>query len=88
MSIGNLSIAAAPGTPFNGNPSATMTITDTGSSVTLTPNSALVMGDVFADAATVNVQNNGVLTVGAGGSSSIYAGSSLNINGGTVDSRR
>ena len=85
LNAGFLSVATAPDVPINGNPSAIVTVTDANSSIALTPNSLLTIGDAFSDVATVTVQNGANLTVGAGGSTSIYAGSTLNINGGTVD---
>src|SRR5262249_9110421 len=57
----------------------TLTVSDFTSSVTMSPGGNLTVGS-GAGIGTVNVNNDGTLTVGSGGTTLLYPGSSININ--------
>lgn len=84
LNTGALSLANSPGNQES--PTATLTVTDANSTVTVSPGSTLQLSGPFISGnATLNVQNNGSLTVGAGGNTMLYPGAVLNINSGTAD---
>src|SRR5262249_17443399 len=67
-------------------PTATLTVTDANSSVSVSADNTLQLsGPAAPGNATLNVQDNGSLTVGVGGNTAIYPGAVLNINGGYAD---
>jgi hypothetical protein len=84
LNTGLLSLANT--SAVNESPSATVTVTDANSSVNLSPGSTLQLsGPTMPGNATLNIKNNGSLTVGVGGNTTMYAGAVLNISGGFAD---
>src|SRR4029079_6792685 len=84
LNTGSLSLANAQSN--NESPTATLTVTDANSSVTTSPGSTLQLsGPIIPGNATLNIQDNGSVTVGSGGNTTMYAGAALNVNGGYAD---
>ncbi len=84
LNTGLLTVAASPGSQES--PTATLTVTDANSTVTVSAGNTLQLsGPLSIGNATLNVQNNASLTVGAGGNTALYPGAVLNINGGYAD---
>lgn len=84
LNTGSLSLANSQSN--NESPTATLTVTDANSSVTTSPGSTLQLsGPIIPGNAVLNVQDNGSVSVGAGGGTTMYAGAVLNINGGYAD---
>ncbi len=65
--------------------SAGVTVDGTGSSLTLSPSAHVSIGQDQINSATLTVSNNGVFTVGTGGTTSLNATGVINISGGIVD---
>lgn len=79
-----LSLFVADGS--GSSPTATVTVTDLNSSINIVPNGTLKLSsDTGSGVATLNVLDNGSLTVGSGGSTYMFPSSTLNINGGYAD---
>jgi len=85
FNVGSLSLGCVANSPMSGAPTSTLTITDPNSSVTLNPGANLTLGDIFGTSETINVNDGASLTVGTGGATTMFSGSTLNINGGNVD---
>ena len=79
--VGALSLAASGGATT----SAALTISDPGSTVTLSPGSILTIGHASTGTAVINALAGGALAVGSGGSTNLNARGTLNIDGGIVD---
>ncbi len=82
LATGDLSLAAIGGTA-----SATLNVLGVGSTVTLSPSSQLVVGHANSGAATINLQDGGLLSVGGGGATTLNATATINLNAGTADLR-
>jgi hypothetical protein len=84
LNTGSLSLANSPSA--NESPTATLTVTDANSTVNIGAGNTLQLSGPFINGnATLNVQNNASLTVGAGGGTTTYPGAVLNISGGYAD---
>jgi fibronectin-binding autotransporter adhesin len=84
LTSGLLSIADSPGNQES--PSATVTVTDASSTITISAGGTLQLsGPAIVGNATLNVLDNGSVTLGTGGSTLMYAGAVLNVNGGYAD---
>jgi hypothetical protein len=82
LTAGNLSIAtvAYPSVLSEG----MLTISDPDSSVSLTPGSTLTIGHASFGAGTLNVNNGASLSVGAGGTTTLNATGTINVDGGAA----
>ena len=65
--------------------SATITVTDPGSALTLAGSKNLILGQAAVGSATINVNNQGLLALGTGGTTTLNATGTININGGNVN---
>jgi autotransporter family porin len=84
LNTGTLTVAASSSNSES--PTATLTVTDANSSVNISAGNLFqISGPSIPGNATVNVQDNGSLTVGNGGSTAIHPGAILDINGGYAD---
>ena len=84
LNTGTLTLANSPGSSES--PTATLTVTDANSTVTISPGNTLQLGGPFISSnAKLTVKDNASLSVGTGGNTTIYPGAVLNINGGFVD---
>jgi fibronectin-binding autotransporter adhesin len=79
LASGSMTLATSGGATT----SATVTVDGVGS--TLSPGTTFVIGHSSTGTAVVNVLNDGLLAVGAGGSTVLNATGTINIEGGTID---
>ena len=81
--LGNVALANSS----NVATTATITITDLNSAMTLANTKSLTIGQASAGTATINVNNQGLLSLGTGAGSTTFlnATGTININGGTVN---
>ena len=79
--VGNIAMA----TSSNIATTASITVTDSGSALTLANSKTLTIGQASAGKATINVNNQGLLSLGTGGTTTLNASGTININGGTVN---
>jgi len=64
---------------------STITVTDLGSALTLASSKSLTIGQTTVGKATVNVNNQGLLSLGTGGTTTLNATGTINIDGGIVN---
>ena len=79
--VGNVAMANST----NVNTTATITVTDLGSALTFGNSKLLTIGQSSVGKATINVNNQGLFSLGTGGTTTLNATGTININGGTVN---